>query len=101
MEINNDKAEENGAPVLIRDGIQGGFGEEAACDLGLRTQKDYTQWQLEARHSRWRETGRPGSLGCVGSSSARSKGAWEKQTNLDSAADSASSLTSLDMGQVT
>lgn len=44
MEISNDKAEENGASVLIRDGIQESFGEEAACDLGLRTQKDYTQW---------------------------------------------------------
>lgn len=41
------------------------------------------------------------SLGCVGSSSARSQGAWEQQTNLDPGAESASSLTSLGLGQVT
>lgn len=100
MKINNDKAEENGASILIGDGMDsGGFGEEAACDLGLK--KDYSQWQLGARRSRWRETGRPDSLGCAGSSSARSKGAWKKQTNLDPGADSASSLTSLGLGQVT
>lgn len=83
MEIDKDKAEENGASVLVRDGIQEGFGEEVAWDWGLRTQKDYAQWQLEARQSRWRETGRPDSLGCVGSSSARGKEAWKKQTDLD------------------
>lgn len=99
MKINNDKAEGNWGFYSDRRWDSGGFGEEAACDLGLR--KDYSQWQLGARHSRWRETGRPDSLGCAGSSSARSKGAWKKQTNLDPGADSASSLISLGLGQVT
>lgn len=34
------------SPVQIGHGIWEGFEEEVACDLGLRTQKDfYTQWQ--------------------------------------------------------
>ena len=37
--------------TLMGDGIQEGFGEEAACDLGLKKQEGDGQWLSGARCS--------------------------------------------------
>lgn len=90
--------------ILMGDQIQERIGQEGACGLGLRNQKDYAQWQSEARHSASREQHGQRSGGQtawgLGSILAGSKGAWKKQRNPDLSSDSASSLTSLGLGQV-